>query len=144
MTTVVPFTAQLNQLSQFFLGLTQQYHRLIIIVGKHGKGKTRLLKSFCRQKNIPYLNVNLRLGQRLLNLTTKQRPLRVLDNIELLFDPTLHQDPLALLKELSRNRSLIVAWAGTYDDKRQVLTYAEPGHPEYRHYERPDVTIMTR
>jgi hypothetical protein len=108
---------------------------------------------------MPYLNLNLHLSQRLLELTGKQRPLRVrrslaeiidnhpgptlaVDNIELLFEPSLHQDPLALLKELSRNKSLIVAWGGPYDDQRQVLTYAEPGHPEYRRYERPGVNVV--
>lgn len=140
---------QLNQLNHLLPTLPQQYHRLLLIAGEHGTGKTRLLKELTRQQNIPYLNVNLHLGQHLLDLTTKQRPLRVrrilagiiagqpeptfaLDNIELLFDPTLHQDPLALLKELSRNKSLIVAWGGTYDEKRQILMSSRPGHREYQ------------
>ena len=59
-----------------------------------------------------------------------------LDNIELLFDPALHQDPLVCLQGLSRNKTLIAAWGGNYVGG--VLTYAEPGHPEYRRYERPD------
>ena len=160
MAKIFPFTAQLNQLNHLLPTLAQQYHRLVLIVGSHKTGKTPLLKEFGRQQNIPYLNVNLYLSQRLLDLTTKQRPLRVrrilaqiiadyseptltLDNIELLFEPDLHQDPLALLKELSRNKSLIVAWGGTYDDKRQILTYAAPGHREYRRYDRPEVLMIT-
>jgi len=63
-----------------------------------------------------------------------------LDNIELLFDPALHQDPLACLQGLSRNKTLIAAWGGTF--VKNALTYAEPGHPEYRRYERPDVTAI--
>lgn len=150
---------QLDQLNHLLPTLPQQYHRLILIAGTHGTGKTRLLKELDRQQNILYLNLNLQLSQRLLDLTTKERPLRVrriltqiidahpkptlaLDNIELLFEPSLHQDPLALLKELSRNKSLIVAWSGAYDEQRQVLTYAEPGHPEYRRYERPEVMVV--
>ncbi|MBN1993960.1 MAG: BREX-3 system P-loop-containing protein BrxF [Anaerolineae bacterium] len=150
---------QLNQLNHLLPTLPQQYHRLLLITGPHGSGKTRLLKGLSQQ-DIPYLNLNLHFSQKLLDLTTKERPLRVrrilaqiindqpepmlaLDNIELLFEPGLHQDPLALLQELSRNKALVVAWGGTYDEQSRVLTYAEPGHPEYRRYERPDVVIVT-
>jgi hypothetical protein len=144
---------KLTELEQLLPDITHQYHRLALIVGPVGSGKTSLLKELCRRQDIPYLNVNLALSQRLLDLTNKERPLRVrrlledvisghsddviaLDNIELLFDPALHQDPLACLQALSRNKTLIVAWGGTYEDN--TLTYAEPGHPEYRRYERPE------
>ncbi|MBN1217620.1 MAG: BREX-3 system P-loop-containing protein BrxF [Anaerolineae bacterium] len=150
---------QLTQLNHLLPTISQQYHRLLLITGPHGSGKTCLLKELSQQ-DIPYLNVNLYLSQKLLDLTTKERPLRIrriltqiitdqpesilaLDNIELLFEPSLHQDPLVLLQELSRNKSLVVAWGGVYDEQNRVLTYAEPGHPEYRRYERPEVMIFT-
>jgi hypothetical protein len=144
---------ELAELEQLLPDIVHQYHRLALVAGPAGSGKTPLLKELCHRQGIPYLNVNLALSQRLLDLTSKERPLRVrrlledvisehsgdviaLDNIELLFDPALHQDPLACLQALSRNKTLIVAWGGTYEDN--VLTYAEPGHPEYRRYERPE------
>ena len=149
---------KLTELEQLLPNIAHQYHRLALVVGPTGSGKTPLLKELRRRQNIPYLNVNLALSQRLLDLTSKERPLRVrrllddvigeqagdiivLDNIELLFDSALHQDPLVCLRALSRNKTLIVAWSGTYDEKK-VLTYAEPGHPEYRRYERPEVIIV--
>ena len=49
--------------------------------------------------------------------------------------------PAAALQGLSRNRTLIVAWGGNCEDG--VLTYAEPGHPEYRRYERPEALIVS-
>lgn len=151
---------QLIQLYSLLSTLSHQYHRLLLVAGLHGVGKTRLLKELSRQEKIPYLNVNLELSQRLLELTTKERPLRVrrllaqlidshpepalaLDNIELLFEPSLHQEPLTLLQELSRNKSLVVAWGGRYDQQNWELSYAEPGHPEYRRYERPEVLIVS-
>jgi hypothetical protein len=150
--------AKLVELEQLLPNIAHQYHRLVLVAGPVGSGKTPLLKELCHRQGIPYLNVNLALSQRLLDLTTKERPLRVrrlledvigehsgdfiaLDNIELLFDPALHQDPLACLQALSRNKTLVVAWGGTYEDN--VLTYAKPGHPEYRRYERPEGVVIS-
>lgn len=148
---------KVNEVVALLPGVSRQYHRLILIVGPVGAGKTSLLKALCREVDLPYVNVNLGLSERLLNLTLKQRPLRVrrllaevidaqpgdvavLDNIELLFDPALRQDPLVCLQGLSRNKTLVAAWSGTL--VKDALTYAEPGHPEYRHYDRPDAVIV--
>ena len=148
---------KLTELEELLPGVARRYHRLALVVGPVGSGKTPLLKELCRRQDIPYLNANLALSQRLLDLTSTERPLRVrrlladvideqpgdiiaLDNIELLFDPALHQDPLPCLQGLSRNKTLIAAWGGTFVGN--ALTYAEPGHPEYRRYERPDVTAI--
>ncbi|MFZ5915604.1 MAG: BREX-3 system P-loop-containing protein BrxF [Chloroflexota bacterium] len=149
---------KLAELEELLPHVARQYHRLLLIVGPIGSGKTPLLKALYQQQHVPYLNVNLVLSQRLLDLTDKERPLRVrrlladvideqaadiiaLDNLELLFDPTLHQDPLVCLQGLSRNRTLVAAWGGNYESG--VLTYAEPGHPEYRRYERPEALIVS-
>jgi hypothetical protein len=54
----------------------------------------------------------------------------LLENIEIIFDVGLKQDPLRLLQGLSRNKTVIAAWNGTIVE--DSLTYAVPGHPEYR------------
>ena len=147
----------LEEIASLLPPLGGQYHRLLLVAGPVGSGKTPLLKALCQKQDLPYLNVNLSLSRRLLELTERERPLRVrrlfadlidkqpadsviLDNIELLFDPSLHQDPLVCLQGLSRNKTLIVAWGGDYVNG--VLTYAEPGHPEYRRYEHPEAVIV--
>src|SRR5208282_2681966 len=111
-----------------------------------------------QRRNWPRLNVNLRLSGRLLDLTQKQRKVRVaailddiiraedslvviLDNIEMLFAKELEQDPLRLLQGLSRNLMIIAAWPGTIDGG--CLTYAEPGHPEARRYVNPQACIVS-
>ena len=155
---MVDVSIRLEEIEGLLPALRGQYYRLLLIVGPIGSGKTPLLKTFCGQHDIPFVNLNLALSQRLLDLTDRERPLRVhrlladvtdgqpgdviaLDNIELLFDPALQQDPLVCLQGLSRNKTLIVAWGG--DFVNGVLSYAEPGHPEYRRYERPDALIVT-
>ena len=134
------------------------YHRLVLAVGSARTGKTGALTQLSRNRGWPRVNVNLRLAERLLELTQKQRAVRVaglledvvvaadsdvvlLDNIEMLFAAELSQDPLRLLQGLSRNRTVVVSWPGGYDG--QTLTYAEPGHREYKKYVDPPAIIVT-
>ena len=133
------------------------YSRLVLVVGPQGSGKTRALQALSAEKGWPRINLNLELAKALIDLTVKQRSVRVpgllddllrrsnkdvvmLDNIEMLFSPELAQDPLRLLQSLSRNRALVVTWSGSYDGKQ--LNYAEPGHKEARRYLSPDATIV--
>ena len=134
------------------------YFKLILAVGPARTGKTSALTELASNRQWPRLNVNLRLSEKLLDLSHRQRAVRVagilddtirssdsdvvvLDNIELLFAPDLAQDPLRLLQTLSRNRTIIAAWPGGFDGTS--LTYAEVGHPEARRYPSPQAVIVT-
>ncbi len=132
------------------------YYRLVLLVGETRSGKTAVLRDVAEEYRTSVINVNLVLSSKLLELTPKQRPLRlpvildqiankarrlvVLDNLEILFDPELKQDPLRLLQGISRNRSVLASWSGTYNSGK--LLYAESGHPEYRSYESADALIV--
>lgn len=65
----------------------------------------------------------------------------LLDNIELLFDVLLKQDPLRLLQGISRNKTVVVSWNGLIDNS--YLIYATPDHPEYKRYPVRDLLIAT-
>jgi len=125
------------------------YNRLILIVGPAGSGKTKALQEVSTSTSAPLINVNLELSRRMLDLTERQRVLQasrllgeivgeatgelvLLDNIEILLDVHLKQDPLRLLQGLSRNRTVVAAWNGSIVDG--YMTYAVPDHPEYRRY----------
>ena len=125
------------------------YHRLVLVVGAAGSGKTGALREAAARTGAPLVNVNRELSRRLLDLTGRRRALRMrplldeiaagagsdvvlLDNIELLFDPALRQDPLRLLQGLSRHRTVAASWNGAVEDGH--VRYAAPGHPEYRRY----------
>ena len=125
------------------------YHRLVLVVGVAGSGKTGALREAAAHTGAPLVNVNLELSRRLLDLTGRQRALRtqdllhdvaaeargdvvLLDNLELLFDPALRQDPLRLLRGLSRHRTVAASWNGSVEDGH--VRYAAPGHPEYRRH----------
>lgn len=159
------------------------YHRLILIVGPPGSGKTKVLQEISATTSAALININLRLSRRMLELTERQRALQLprlledvcasgiqrrapdvflLDNIEILFDIRLKQDPLRLLQGLSRNRTIVVAWPGhvvnpvmaredlskkdarrASHDFERYLTYAVPDHFEYRRYLIRDFLVVS-
>jgi hypothetical protein len=132
------------------------YHKLILLVGESGSGKTKALNDLSIELGVEIINLNLLLSKQLLEMTPKQRSLQlakiiedtireegdiiILDNIELLFDISLKQDPLRLLQMISRNRTIISSWNGKQDQSK--LLYAEAGHPEYRTYDITDLLIV--
>ncbi len=125
------------------------YHRLVMLAAPAGAGKTVALQDVHERTAAPLVNVNLELSRRMLDLTERQRVLKLprllseivgksatdvilLDNIEVLFDVSLRQDPLRLLQGLSRNKTVVAAWSGSI--KGEHMFYATPDHPEYRRY----------
>ena len=137
---------------------TELYHRLILVVAPAGSGKTAALKHVQDSTGAQLINVNLELSRRMLDLTERQRILQLprllgeiigdhnaeiilLDNIEIIFDLGLRQDPLRLLQGISRNKTVVAAWNGTIVE--EFLTYAAPDHAEYRRYPMRDLLIVT-
>lgn len=135
-----------------------RYNKLLLIVGKQGAGKTALLKKIAEQKHCTLLNLGLELSKKLLNLTVNDRKLKAydiisdlfdaqgnsclgVDNTEIIFDPVLMINPLGLLQSLSRTRLLIWSWNGEVEDGH--VTYAYPGHPEYRRIPTSEITLIT-
>lgn len=134
-----------------------RYHRLALVVGPTGTGKTGVLRFLAARTGAPVVNVGLELSRRLLELGGRQRALGaqrlleavvadagsepvLLDNTELLFDPALRQDPLRLLQDLSRRRTVVASWNGSVEDGN--LRYTAPGHPEYRRYPAADIPVV--
>jgi hypothetical protein len=144
---------------QELISLAQEsFYRLVLVVGPSGAGKTEIFKQMENTHGYSYINLNLELSSRLIDLTEKQRCMQVkgliadfldnigggavlLDNIEILFDSALQQNPLLLLQGLSRNRTLVVSWNGSIQDGS--LIYAEPGHSEFRRYACKDFFCIT-
>lgn len=132
------------------------YCRLILVVGSSHTGKSHLLFSVADELNIPCVNIGIELSSRLLDVSPKQKALQlpnllaeqlppessiaVLDNIEILFDTSLHNNPLKLLQKLSRNTTIVTAWPG--EMKEGTLIYATSDHPEYREYPSPEAIIF--
>jgi hypothetical protein len=136
----------------------EQYYRLVMLVAPAGAGKTAALRDVHERTAAALVNVNFELSRGMLDLTERQRALQLprllagivgasageailLDNIEVLFDVSLKQDPLRLLQGLSRNRTVVAAWSGSIDGGHMV--YATPDHPEFRRYPVRDFLVVS-
>ena len=152
----------IDQILRAISDVASLYHRLVLVVGPSASGKTSALQALAERTGTPRINLNLELSRRLMDLTARQRTLQLpsifsdvlaavpgdillLDNIEILFDTALQQNPLHHFQTASRNRTVVVAWNGTVvrDDRDKAsLTYATPDHPEYRRYPATDLTLV--
>ena len=146
-----------DQIIQKIEQAAELYHRLVMLVTPAGAGKTATLQDVHERTAAPLINVNLELSRRMLDLTERQRALQLprllaeivgasaadvvlLDNVEVLFDVSLKQDPLRLLQGLSRNKTVVAAWSGSIDGEHMV--YATPDHPEYKRYPLRDFLVV--
>jgi len=132
--------------------------KLILLVGPSRSGKTQLLRQLGTKLNIEPLNVGLDLGRRLAATPISKRgfsagellreiadrertqnPL-LLDNLELLFEPSLQINPLDLVRRLAHSKRVVAVWPGELRGDR--LVYADMSHPEYRDYSRDGVVVL--
>ena len=130
--------------------ITSLNSKLVLLIGPPRSGKSGLLAQLSERRDTPVLNVAATLGRQLLAIPSTRRHLQaadllndlgdqtarqgllLLDNIELLFDRTLHLNPLDLLKRHAHAGRVVAVWPGELRENR--LSYAATGHPEHQDY----------
>ena len=63
-------------------GAEALYHRLILVAGPSGAGKTEALQRVAESVGAPHVNLNLELSRRMLDLTGRERSLRLPDLLD--------------------------------------------------------------
>lgn len=146
-----------HQLLQKIEDVAALYYRLIILITEPALNQRISVNDLKKNLKCGTVNVSLDLSRLMISLTSRQRALKVsplLDQIvkeqpydivllnhnQILFEPNLRQDPLRLLQNLSRQKTIIVIWEGQVQG--QYLTYAVPGHPEYRRYPTRELILI--
>jgi hypothetical protein len=121
-------TDMLSRLEKLTVEIGALHSRLILLIGPPRSGKTALLKSFGERMGMVPLNIGSELGRQLMPVPHKQRHLQagnllrelaemhapgdllLIDNIELLFDPSLQLSPLDLLKKQAHTKKVVAVW----------------------------------
>jgi len=137
--------------------------RLIMLIGPRGSGKTRVLKEVERLTGAPRVNVTLELSRRLLNIDSEDRPLKagevfkdmladlrmedgtfleavLLDDIEALFEPYLELDAIQVLREVSRNKTVVAACTGKVEE--DSLLCFDPKGNRYLEFPLEDLVVV--
>ncbi len=123
--------------------LQNQYHRLLFI-SESKFGNT--LKHYSEETGFPYININLYLSEKLKGVPFKKRSYKAItfindlvrneneilciDYFEIMFDSSLQLKVFDILKNISRNKTLLVCWRGAVE--QGFLVHAVPGHSEYK------------
>ena len=130
-----------------------QYHQAVILVGL----PPQQVDALAGELGASVVAVGAALAGRLIEEPVRSRPWAatrvlgeviaesaphpvLLHHIEVLFEPALQADPMAMLRQLSRDRPIIVIWPGQLDG--DDLVYANPGHPEYRRDSAKDLMVV--
>ena len=146
----------LDRLERLVAEVGDLQSKLILLAGNGGK--TQLLRSLGERLQSLPVNVGVKLGQRLaatpasdrgfsanellrdITVSARSNAPLLLDNLEVLFEPSLKINPLDLIKRLAHARSVVAVWPGELRDDR--LVYARLGHPEYRDYTRDGIVVL--
>jgi len=65
-----------NKIKRSFYATDGLYHRLLLLTGESGSGKTDVLQKAADDLETAVININLALSRELLDLTARQRSLR--------------------------------------------------------------------
>lgn len=146
----------LASLTQAMTTASDRYTKLVLLVGPKGSGKTELLRAYAQKTGTPYIPAGGPIAERLLATPSRFRDTEagnalaelcpgpgpfLLDNLELLFDPSLKLDTYRLLTGLARTKTVVAAWPGSFQDG--ALTYASPGHREHRSFPAPEAECLS-
>jgi hypothetical protein len=147
----------LDKLERLVSEIDDLQSKLILLVGN--SGKTRLLRALAQRLQTTPFNVGAKLGHRLAAMPVAERAFSVnellrditasahgkapllLDNLEVLFEPSLEVSPLDLIKRLAHSRRVVATWPGELRHDR--LAYASMEHPEHWDYARDCIVFAT-
>ena len=133
------------------------FSNIVLIIGRHGTGKTQLLRFLAERKNFRLINVGLCLSEELRRYSDKERlqfvesslkrlipgdGVVLLDNTEILFQPELKLNVMRLIQNLGRSRKdpVIISIAGIRQNR--CLNFSEPPFSDNKQYDIHDFHIV--
>ena len=158
----MPAESLVDQLTKALSAAAHDRHKLVLVLGGFGTGKTQLLQAVAAATEGAILNLNLALTERLRQLPRSRyadgvtvhaeidklcdelsqhgRPLFV-DNVELLFSPELGKvNPVDTFKRIARQRPVVLALPARRDGN--YAEYASVGRADYLRMEIGDYIIF--
>ncbi len=148
----------LVELEQLLTEVSNLNTKLILLVGRNKSAKTKQLLELATKLHAERVNLGKELGKRLASLPISarsfsagellkeianhsiQQQVLLLDNLEVLFEPSLQTNPLDLIKRIAHSRPVVAVWPGDHSNGR--LLYADISHPEHQDYNSEGVVLF--
>lgn len=137
-------------------GVKDSAHKLVVVTGNPGSGKSQVLREAASKKKWDYVDCRSLITEDLIELLPAMRSAKapaiisdvlekygsdviLLDRVQTFFTPVLQLNPLALLRTLSEKYTLVVAWPGYYNDGKLFFEHA--GEPDPLKFDAEDITV---
>ena len=155
---MVIMASQIESLLACVETVKRQTHRLVIVTGNPGSGKSQILREVSMKKKWDYIDCRTLVSEEIIELLPVMRAAKapaiiseilerydtdvfLLDRVQTFFTPVLHIDPLTLLRSLSEKYTLVVAWPGYYKDN--CLFFERAGESVHLQFDAADLTIWS-
>lgn len=139
-------------------GLTEKEIKVLVVTGKPGSGKSKVLREAAETKGWDYIDTRLLITEDFLKLLPSERCVNapevlknellshhgdvvMLDRIQTLFIPVFNIDPKSVLDELGRAFTVVIAWPGYVKDG--LLCYDKFDGTESIRISAADYTLWT-
>jgi hypothetical protein len=126
----------MNQMEDFLKqveGLQGKEIKVLVVTGKPGSGKSKILREAAENKGWDYIDTRLLITEEFLKLLPSERKAKapevlkdelmthhgdvvMLDRIQTLFIPVFNIDPKSVIDELGKSFTVVLAWPGYYKD----------------------------
>lgn len=146
-----------DDLSSAIYRASRLHHRLVWIAGGTAVERTTLLNNLAKTQDGVCIEVGKCLSAALIDVPAPLRTVSVeecfqacfekktdsaicLNHLEILFEPTLQINPVALVKSASRHTLIVAAWPGDVHDGH--LTFGTPDHSSFMELSEQDLEAI--
>jgi hypothetical protein len=135
----------------------REHFRLVWVAGGTASERSALLRALSDAENGVYIEVGKKLSTAMIDVPTPLRTASVedcfsgclgnvpftvscLDRLEVLFEPSLRINPIALIQGTSRNIPIVASWPGAVTGSH--LIFGSPDHPTHMEISKQDLEAI--
>ena len=105
--------SQVEEFVKIVEGVKDHDVKVVIVTGKPGSGKSKVLREAAEEKKWDYIDCRLLITEKFLEVPPG---VILLDRLQTLFVPVFHIDVDALLHKLSEKFVIVTAWPGYLEE----------------------------